>query len=217
VSKPGVDQLLIQAAIDPDTLRRLEKSPGEVFDSFELTGEERDILRHPDARLLGLLGRALRSAQPPASQAVVREAEADAAPAILANTLQPTLLALTVVPCLNASGGLQFAVWVNPIAEGAIPATLPPPPGTALPGAPLAPLYAVIELDGVHTADAEGNPQVALWAQLRQATNIAPAAAQTLAASDAVDAAAEAARTAPPHERYERLAQLVRAIEESGR
>jgi hypothetical protein len=111
---------------------------------------------------------------------------------------------------------LQFAVWVNPMAEGTVPATLPPPPGATLPGTPLAPLYAVIELDGVHTADAEGNSQIALWAQLRQATNTAPMGARTPAPGDRVTAAAGAVRTASPEDRCDKLAELLRAIEESG-
>ncbi len=201
-------------------LRRLEKSPDQVFAAFDLSEEERDILRHPDTRLLALLGRAVKNAQSSANMAAEADASAaadaqQATPVILANTLAPALLALTVVPCLNAAGVLQFAVWVNPMAEGTVPATLPPPPGATLPGTPLAPLYAVIELDGVRADEAEGNPQFALWAQLRQVTNTASTGAQTSAPCDGVTAAVQAVRTSPPEERYDKLARLLRAIGES--
>jgi hypothetical protein len=103
------------------------------------------------------------------------------------------------------------------MAEGTVPATLPPPPSASLPGVPLAPLYAVIELDGVKSPDPEGNPQVTLWAQFRQSSN-APASAPTpIMASEAVEQAASAVHAAAPAERYSRLADLLRAIQDSAR
>ena len=66
-TKPGIDQLLIQSALDEDLLRRLHESPDEVFRDFELSAEEQDILRHPDHRLLPLLGAALARQTPSSS------------------------------------------------------------------------------------------------------------------------------------------------------
>ena len=61
---------------------------------------------------------------------------------------------------------------MSPLPEGADPASLPPPPGASLPGPPLAPLHAVIQLAVIEVPGADGNPQVGLAATLRQATNL---------------------------------------------
>jgi hypothetical protein len=229
VPRPGVHQLLIQSALDAGTLRRLRDNPGEVFSEYELSPEEQDILRNPDPRLLALLGRAVResatsgdtepAADVPAPQLTPEPA---GAPIILPNTLAPTLLALTVVPCVAEDGTLRYAVWVNPMAEGTLPATLPLPPAATLPGVPLAPLYAIIELDGLHAPHPDGSSQVALWAHFRQSTNAAVAHASadencaTGAAPEAIAAAAAAVRTAPPAERYGKLAALLQHVKENG-
>ena len=68
--KPGIDQLLIRSALDPDLLRRLKETPHEVFAEYDLTGEQQDLLLHPDHRLLPLLGAALaRPQETPAPRA----------------------------------------------------------------------------------------------------------------------------------------------------
>ena len=58
-SKPGVSQLLIASAMDTDLCRRLIESPDEVFQDFDLTEQEKDLLRRPDQRMLHLFGVAL--------------------------------------------------------------------------------------------------------------------------------------------------------------
>src|ERR1700686_31884 len=58
-SKPGVSQLLIASALDADLCRRLLESPEETFQDFDLTEDERDLLRRPDQRMLRLFGVAL--------------------------------------------------------------------------------------------------------------------------------------------------------------
>ena len=55
----GVEQLLIASALEPELCRRLVESPEEVFAEFDLTEEQKDILRQRDHRLLGLLGAAV--------------------------------------------------------------------------------------------------------------------------------------------------------------
>lgn len=211
--RPGLSQLLIDAAMNADTLRRLRETPGQVLEEYDLASEDREVLRSPDHRLLGLLGRAWREGQSNAAE--VPSQPPHGPPLVIAPTLAPMLLALTVVPCVSADGGLRYAVWVNPMAEGAVPATLPPPPSATLPGAPLAPLYAVIELDGVKTSDAEGNPGVNLWAQFRQASNAAPIVEPTPADSQTVQRAASAVHASSPAERYDRLAELLRVLQEN--
>ena len=53
--KPGIDQLLIESALQPELRRRLLESPDEIFRDFDLSEEEKEILRRPDHRLLPLL------------------------------------------------------------------------------------------------------------------------------------------------------------------
>src|SRR5580698_4590468 len=96
--KPGVSQLLIASAMDANLRRRLLESPDETFEEFDLTGEEKDLLRHPDQRLLRLFGTALaeqrESSEPSPSHAP------DAPHIIIqARTLPGITLALTLVPC----------------------------------------------------------------------------------------------------------------------
>src|SRR6185369_17226194 len=52
------------------------------------------------------------------------------------------------------------------------PAALPAPPGATLPGTPLSPLRAVIQLSGIEVPDASGHPQVGLSATLLQSSNL---------------------------------------------
>src|SRR5262249_8309427 len=138
-TKPKIDQLLIQSALQPALCRHLLEAPDEVFPDFELTEEEKDILRRPDSRLLPLLGAALalqtEMGSPP--EAPVKESLARAETRMLPDAL----LALTVVPCaVQQNGqfqGLAYGVSVSPLPESGDPAALPLPAG--LPGQPLAP------------------------------------------------------------------------------
>src|SRR5215510_10245711 len=66
-TKTGISRLLIASAIDPDVYRRLLESPEETFDEFDVADEDRELLRHPDHRLLRVLGAALAEENAPAS------------------------------------------------------------------------------------------------------------------------------------------------------
>ena len=225
--KPGVDQLLIESALQPDLRRRLLESPDEVFRDFDLTEEEKDILRRPDHRLLQLLGATLVRQMESAGPLAEAPPSAPTPPArVEARALPDTLMALTVVPCaLYENGqfkGIKYVVWANPMPEGGDPASLPPPAGVVLPGRPLAPLFAVIQLSAVQSQDAAGNPQVGLWAWFRRPSNIiAPPPPETAGVagaspfgsrldSEQVQAAVAAVRKAPREERYDRLIDLMR-------
>jgi hypothetical protein len=225
--KPGIDQLLIESALQPELRRRLLESPDEVFRDFDLSEEEKEILRRPDHRLLPLLGAAL--ARQMESSVPLGEAPSvsPAPPALIeARTLPDTWLALTVVPCAQFEEGhrISYVVWANPIPEGGDPAALPPPAGVVLPGQPLAPLYVVIQLSAVQTQDAAGNPQVGLWASLRHSSNVAaPPPPETAGDPKAspfgsrldspqVQAAVAAVRGASREERYNRLIDLMRVL-----
>jgi len=227
--KPGVDQLLIASAIQPELRRRLLESPEEVFRDFDLSDEEKEILRRPDHRLLPLLGAALARQVESSSPSGEAPSVSPAPPAsIEARTLPNSLLALTVVPCAHCEQGrlkgISYVVWANPIAEGGDPAALPPPAGVVFPGQPLAPLYAVIQLSAVETQDAAGNPQVGLWASLRQSSNVAappppetsgdPSASPFGSRLDTpqVKAAVAAVRGAATGERRNRLIDLMRVL-----
>jgi hypothetical protein len=233
LAKPSIDQLLIQSALEPDLCRRLLESPGEVFEDYDLTEEEKEILRRPDHRLLPLLGKALARQMQPAGPR--DEPPATTAPppgSAPTRALPDTLMALTVVPCaLRENGklkGFTYAVWVKPLPEGADPASLPPPADAVLPGQPLAPLYAVIQISAVQSLDASGNPRVGLWACLRQSTNVlAPPPPESAGGnqvsnlrctddSGRIQAAAAAVRNAPPEERYARLVQLLHTLHPGG-
>jgi hypothetical protein len=226
MSKPGIDQLLIESALQPDLRRRLMESPDEVFADFELSEEEKEILRRPDHRLLALLGAALKRQTESAGPA--REAPSGEPPRpalIQSRTLPDMCMALTVVPCaLSENGqfkGVTYVVWANPLPEGGDPATLPPPAGMVLPGQPLAPLYAVFQLSAVQSQDAGGNLQVGLWASLRRSSNVVPSPPPETAGEPAappfgsrldsgqVKAAAAAVRQASREERYDRLVDLM--------
>ena len=175
--KPGIDQLLIQSALQPELRRRLAESPDEVFGEFDLTEEQRDILRKPDDRLLALLGAALARQSEAQPDAGTRAEELPPQPVPQGRQLPDLRLALTVVPVAIEEGGqlrgLTFAAWVNPLPEGTDPATLPPPEGTVLPGTPLTPLRAVVHVSAQQLPDAGRLPQVGLTASLLQSSNMA--------------------------------------------
>lgn len=229
VAKPRIDQLLIESALEPDLCRRLLESPDEVFESFDLTEKERDILRRPDHRLLELLGAALaRQMKSPGPSEEPPTVAAAPSAAIEARTLPDTLMALTVVPCaLSENGqfkGISYVVWVNPLPEGADPASLPPPADAVLPGQPLAPLHAVIQISAVLSQDAAGKPQLGLWGWFRQSSNVTipppPESAWEVEASPfkspldsaQVQAAVAAVRKASSGEKYERLVELMHVL-----
>lgn len=220
-SKPGIDQLLIRSAIEPELQRRLRETPDEVFGEFDLTDEEQEILRRPDHRLLPLLGAALARQTPETTAAAVSE------PVITvpAKSLPDLSLVLTIVPCLRPdNGGFTYAAWVSPLPAGADPSALPPPAGATLPGKPCPPLYAVISVSAVQLQDAAGSPQAGLWASLRSASNVtAPAPVETSGNPDlppfgsdpgspAVRDAVAAVRHAPAAERYAALISLLRVL-----
>ena len=77
--KPDITRLLIDSALHPELRARLRETPEEVFAEYDLTAEEREILRCPDHRLLPLLGAALgrreeaeRSVEPERAEAPER-------------------------------------------------------------------------------------------------------------------------------------------------
>lgn len=228
-TKPGIDQLLIQSALDDNLRRCLRESPDEVFRDFELSAEEQDILRHPDHRLLPLLGAALARQTPSSTTAASPEVPAPQPHVVLqAHGLPDISLALTLVPCAQHENGqlkgFSYAVWVSPLPPGADPTTLPAPAGAALPGTPCTPLYAVVSVSAVQLQDAAGHPQVGLWASLRQSSNVpAPPAVEAAGKPEAspfgsdfqspqVRAAVAAVRTASSEERYGRLLSLMSTL-----
>jgi hypothetical protein len=207
VAKPDITRLLIDSALQPELRRRLAETPDAVFEQYDLTAEERELLRHPDQRLLPVLGAALQrdgQTHPPFSNPVPL--------AIDSQLLPDTQMALTVVPCLIGER-ISFATWISPLPENGDPSRLPPPVGATLPGTPLAPLYAVINLSAARAKDANGDLRVNMWASFRQNSNAA-APRPELPANDSpeVKAAADAVLAAAPEERYEKLAALVRAL-----
>jgi hypothetical protein len=224
VSEPGIDQLLIASALDADLLRRLRESPEEAFQGFDLTDEEKDLLRHPDHRLLPLLGAALAHQRtspapaPPAAQAAVSEPHA----VVDRGKLPDVSLVLTLVPCAQYEEdgrlvSIRYAVWVNPLPAGADPASLPPPPGATFPGQPLTPLHAVIQVSPLQI---EGS--IGLSAIFRQSTNIAAPRLPGSAGkpdgkdlgSEQIQTAVAAVRNAPAGERYEKLVDLIHVLRE---
>lgn len=230
LAKPQIDQLLIDSALQPSLCRQLLESPEEAFKQYELTEEEVEILRHPDHRLLPLLGKALSRQAQSACAAAEPTAVATTPPTVVqARALPDTLMALTVVPCaLREEGqlkGFTYAVWVKPLPEGVDPASLPLPADAVFPGQPLIPLHAVIQISAVQSQDAAGNPQIGLWACMRQSTNvmdppplesaggIKPPACQRHADPAQIQAATAAVRSAPQQERYARLADLLHALQ----
>ncbi|MGO8792011.1 MAG: hypothetical protein ACLQVL_32125 [Terriglobia bacterium] len=235
MAKPKIDELLRESALQPDMCRRLLESPDEVFQGFDLTEEEKDILRRPDQRLLPLLGAALgRQRESPTTAVMSVPLEETpgvaAAPpsAVEARMFPDTLMALTVVPCaLSENGqfkGLTYVVWVNPLPEGVDPATLPVPAGAALPGQPLAPLHAMIRISAMQSRDAAGNFQVGVWGSFRQPTDASlpppPESSGELTSSPfkspiespQVKAAVAAVRQASSSEKYGRLVDLLHIL-----
>jgi hypothetical protein len=234
-TKTGVSRLLIASAIDPVVCRRLLESPEETFDEFDLADEDRELLRHPDHRLLRVLGAALAEENAPAS-AAARVATMPALPAVAgappASAPLPDIsLVLTLVPCALYEGGelrkFACAAWVSPLPEGANPETpLPPPPGTAFPGEPLPPLRAVVRVSAIQMQGAAGNPLVGLTASLLQSTNMSalpppeaagnPAAIGRDRSAAEVQAAIAAVHCAPAAARYGKLIELLRVLHPEG-
>jgi hypothetical protein len=212
VSKPGIDELLIASAMDADLLQRLRETPQAVFDSYDLTEEERDVLSNPDDRLLPLLGTALARRSPAQPPAAIPPPEPHVV--FKGKTLPEVSLALTIVPCATGDS-YSYAVWVNPLPEGSDASTLPPPPGATLPGEPLSPLFAVVRLSPVLL---QGDKHVALWASLTQPTNVeAPPPPPLDSKSEAANAAAAAVHAAPVESRYQRLLELAQAVQPGSR
>jgi hypothetical protein len=229
-SKPGVSQLLIASAMDADLCRRLLEAPEEVFQDFDLTDAEKDLLRRPDQRMLHLFGVALAQ-QRELSPSRAQEASI-AAPQphaiVEARTLPAISLALTLVPCAQYQDGqlttFAYAVWVNPLAAGADPASVSPPQGAALPGQPLTPLHAVIQVSAVQLPDRDGKPQVGLSASFQHSSNVtAPPPPESAGRPEAppfgsnlhsaeVQAAVAAVRNASGEDRYGRLIELMHAL-----
>lgn len=227
-SKPGIDRLLIVSALDADLRRRLLESPEDTFLDFDLTEEDKDLLRRPDHRLLRLLGAALahnrESSAPGPEASTVPQPHA----VVQASTLPDLSLLLTLVPCAQYEDGrlktFAYAVWVNPLPEGTDPANMPPPQGAVFPGQPLAPLHAVIQVSTVQMQDAAGGPQVGLSASFRQSSNVtAPPPPETAGRpgvspfgsdmhSGEMQAAIAAVRSAPSDQRYGRLIDLMHAL-----
>ena len=205
MAKPDLARLLIDSALEPGARRQLAEAPEQLFERYDLTDEERELLRHPDHRLLPMLGAALARGQTPEPQTAAAPVKEIAPEAVL---LPDSLLALTVVPC-EVEHRIAYAVWVSPIAEGADPASLPQPAGAALPGRPMIPLHAVIQLSASQSKDGVG-----MWASFRQATNVfAPSPSQDPSIdSPEVQAAAAEALAAGPEERYMKLAALAQAL-----
>jgi len=215
ISRPGIDRLLIASALDGDLRRRLLDTPDDVFPEFDLTEDEKDILRSPDQRLLPLLGAAL-ARQSAAALAPDTPAEQRQPHAVLeARTLPDVSLALTLVPCAQYENGrivkVVYAAWVNPLPEGVDPASLPPPAGAALPGEPLAPLHAVIQVSVVQTQGAIG-----LSAALLQSSNMSAPPPRPPVAGDlrsaSVETAIAAVRSASSQDRRARIVELLRAL-----
>jgi hypothetical protein len=207
VPKPDITRLLIDSALEPELRRRLEETPDAVFEDYDLTAEQRELLRHPDRHLLPLLGAALeRCAESPPPNAEPIQITVDS------RMLHDAQMALTVVPCLIGER-ISFAAWVSPLPEGGDPSHLPPPAGSTLPGIQLTPLYAVIHLSSALSSDATGAARVSMWASFLQSSNAVTASpAAAVPECEAVRAAAEAVRAAAPEDRREKLAALVRAM-----
>ncbi len=186
-AKTGISRLLIASAIDADVYRRLLESPEETFDEFDLADEDRELLRHPDHRLLRVLGAALAEENASAS-AAASVATMAAPPAVAerrgaspecprrAHRCRTCRWCSRWCPARSTTGEncskFAYAAWVSPLPEGADPEALPPPPGTVLPGKPLPPLRAVVRVSAIQMQDAAGNPLVGLSASLLQSTNM---------------------------------------------
>jgi hypothetical protein len=238
-AKTGISRLLIASAIDPDVYRRLLESPEETFDEFDLAAEDRELLRHPNHRLLRVLGAALAQENAPVS-AAADVATMAAPPAVAGAPLAPAIptasaplpdmsLLLTLVPCAVYDGAelrkFAYAAWVSPLPEGADPEALPPP-GTVLPGKPLPPLRAVVRVSALQMQDAAGNPLVGLSASLLQSTNMSAPPPPQAAGNPAVigrdlsgaevQAAIAGVRCAPAGARFGKLIELLRVLHPEG-
>jgi hypothetical protein len=226
-SKPGINQLLVASALNADLLRELLEHPDAVFQRFDLTVEEKALLRQPDHRLLPLLGAALAQehlnsapAAPTSQPHAVFEAQA----------LPDIFLGLTLVPCARYEDGrvdaISYAVWVNPLAPGVDPASLPLPQGAVFPGQPLTPLHALIQVSSLRLQDSAGVPQIGLSAFFRQSSNItAPPPPESAGRPDGlpfesdrtdhVRTAVAAVHAAPPDRKYHQLINLLGVLRRS--
>ncbi len=218
--KCGIDQLMIASALDAELRRQLQESPEEAFQGFDLTEEEKDLLRHPDHRLLRLLGAALaRERESPAPQAQADSAVPQQPHAVIEGaTLPDVSLVLTLVPCAKYDNGrldkINYAVWVKPLPSGADPASLPVPQEMVFPGQPLTPLHAVIQVSALQMQDANGNPLIGLSAVFRKSSNISappPSDESDLEASE-IQAAIARVRSAATEQRYDKLIDLLHSL-----
>ena len=213
--------MLVDSALQPELPHRLAETPERVFEDYDLSPEERDLLRHPDHRLLPHLGTAVARATGGSAEGL--PAFAEVVSPVNSRLLPDAHIALTVVPCL-VGDTIAYATWISPLQEGSEPSSLQIPAGASLPGQPLTPLHAVIQLSAAYSKDANGNLQVSMWASFRQSSNvISPPPPEAAGNPDAspfasptdspdVQAAASAVHAASPADRYEKLVALTRSL-----
>jgi hypothetical protein len=217
--KPGIDQLLIATAIDAELRRQLEESPEEAFQGFDLKEEEKDLLRHPDHRLLRLLGAALARERESSAFQAQGDSEVSQQPhaVIEGATLPEVSLVLTLVPCAKYEDGrldkINYAVWVKPLPAGTDPASLQTPPEMVFPGQPLTPLHAVIQVSALRMQDMNGNPLIGLSAVFRKSSNLSapPPPGSDLDAPE-IQAAIAGVRRATTEQKYDRLIDLLHSL-----
>ena len=230
MTRKSAADFLVRAVLD-EAFRDLALSnPERGFEGFDLTEEEKEILRSRDHRVLGLLGDAVRP------QEAVAEAPVEKAPATPVEPTEPNLaevkLLLRLIPQVTGSPGsepkVSYAASLHswPVGDE--------PEGGAEPtenGGATAEVRWLIRIAPEVLESLDSGLAVAYCASIHpvtaevEETGPADRAAPAEAAgapwnhhvdSPAVRAATKAVQAADPSQRYTKLLELVHALQTGG-
>lgn len=238
MTRPGMHELLIRAVLDETFRASLQTDFDTVVDGFDVSDEDREILRQPDERFLRLLGEAIRSTHPASNsptgldktqmdnEAPLADDDAGANPPTpVAFSLPEIVLLLRVFPSVHVTPegelNMAYAASVDPLPEGRAPDDIPRP-DFDLPGQEVDSLANIVRIRPTAIYDESGRVTVRFSATMHpalppeamssQGSTSRPPWHHHVDSESAREAAAEV-RAAPPDKRYARLLDLVDALQ----
>ena len=211
-----VSRLLVQILLDEELRGRWEADPEAVLAAWDLTDEERDVLRTGDARMMRLLGRALLDEMGGADEA--RRTMTTPAPLAPAEGARPALdvpparVYLRLMPHVTTDEGEERVRWLTTLSAEPPPHDAPRPSVPGLPPTSRELPEMAFEVTVFVTPIGDGETRF-VWQPSITATR--PVEADVVDAfghdttSAGVLAAAEAVRAAPAEQRLDALLELV--------
>lgn len=231
-NNPSVADYLSRAVLDDEFRKLALTSPEQACANFTLTAEEQDILQARDERMLALLGAAIRDSWSSPSPLVpdngdvsTNEPVADAF-----QPIPPVALRLRLIPRLSSVPGggdkVQYAATIFPWPDAAGPVYPSSGDGTVR-GSASGEINVLIRIFTTRVATTAQEDRIACSVAIEPlsgstsgtspvATLEQPGALQRGGDLE-VQAVAQTVREAPPAERYDRLLDLLRALQPGDR